>query len=83
VALLLVDEVHQLLELFLGLETLFFGFSRLLGLLLHDVFLLLVGFVHIVGFNLESDQVSLHSGDHMVVSSLEHEFKVMLILDLC
>lgn len=39
--------------------------------------------MHVVGLNLQGNEVSLHPLYHVVVGSLEHQFKVVLISNLC
>jgi len=81
VLLLLVNLVHELLKSILGLESLLLGFARLVSLLLHDDFLLLVRISEIIGRDVESYNVLFDAIYHVIVRTLEHQLKIMLILD--
>ena len=78
-ALLFVYEVHQRLELVFRLETVLFRFTRFLRFFIHDNLLLLMRVMHLVSFNLQCNEISLHAFNHVVVGALEHHLEVMLV----
>jgi hypothetical protein len=81
VSLLLVYKVHQLLKLVFSLKSLLLWLSSFFAFLLHNDFFLFVRVVQIISFNWKRDKVTFHALNHMTVSPLKHQFKVMLILN--
>ena len=80
-SLLLVNEVHQLLQLLLGLQAGLLSLAGLLGFLLLDDLLLFVGLVDFSCDDVDRDDVFLDAVDHVVVGALEHQLEVVLVLD--
>ena len=62
-SLLLVNEVHQLLQLLLGLKAGHLGLAELLGLLLLDDLHLFVGLVDLSGHDVDRNDVFLDAVD--------------------
>ena len=57
------------------------GLARLFGLFLLDNLLLFVGLVDFSSYDVDRDDVFLDAINHVIVGALEHQLKVMLVLD--
>ena len=65
----------------LSLQSLLFGLSVLVSLLLEDSLLVLKTILSLVEAYLDGDQVSLHAVDHMLVGALHHHLVLVGVLD--
>ena len=71
--MVLIDKSHEFLEAVLGLESLLLCLSITLGLLSVHLMLVLITFLSFIELDLDSDQVLVHSLNHMLILPLYHQ----------
>ena len=80
--MILVNESHELFKPVLGLQPLLLCFSVFVGFFLSDGLLRFVALLKFLSPDLGCYQILVHSLDHMLVSSLEHQLEVMSLIDI-
>ena len=79
--MVLIDKSHEFLEAVLGLEPLLLGLSMTLGLLSVHLMLVLITILSIIELDLDSDQVLVHTLNHMLILPLHHHLVLMSVVD--
>ena len=79
--MVLVDQSHQLLEAVLSLQSLLLGLSILVSFLLEYLSLVLIAVLSLIEADLDGDQVTLHTIDHVLIGALDHHLVLVSVLD--
>ena len=79
--MVLINKPHELLEAVLGLEPLLLRLSVTLGLLSVHLMLVLITILSFIELNLDSDQVLVHSLNHMLILPLYHHLILVGVVD--
>ena len=79
--MVLINKSHELLEAVLSLEPLLLCLSVTLGLLSVHLMLVLITILSFIELDLDSDQVLVHSLNHMLVLPLYHHLVFMGVID--
>ena len=79
--MVLINKPHELLEAVLGLEPLLFRLSVTLSLLGVHLVLVLITILSFIELDLDSDQVLVHSLNHMLVLPLYHHLVLVGVVD--
>ena len=79
--MVLIDKSHEFLEAVLGLEPLLLGLSMTLGLLSVHLMLVLITILSIIELDLDSNQVLVHTLNHMLVLPLSHHLVLVSVVD--
>ena len=79
--MVLINKSHEFLEAVLGLEPLLLGLSMTLGLLSVHLMLVLITILSIIELDLDSDQVLVHTLNHMLILPLHHHLVLVSVVD--
>ena len=79
--MVLINKSHELLEAVLSLEPLLLCLSVTLGLLSVHLMLVLITILSFIELDLDSDQVLVHSLNHMLILPLYHHLVFMGVVD--
>ena len=79
--MVLINKSHELLEAVLGLEPLLLRLSVTLGLLSVHLMLVLITILSFIELDLDSDQVLVHSLNHMLILPLYHHLILVGVVD--
>ena len=80
--MVLIDESHKLLKSMLGLESLLFCFAVFVSFFVSNGLFWLVTLLKLLCFDLCWNEILMHPINHMLVAPLQHQLKVMCLLDI-